>query len=956
MTTDFKEIEAKWQKKWEQAKIFEPNINNKRKKFFFTTPYPYISGSLHIGHGRAVIESDIYVRYLRMKNYNVLYPLAFHITGTPVLGISLAIRNNDQKKKELYRSYIKNYVQDEKQAEKVLESFKEPWNIVNFFLPKMMDEYKALGLSVDWTRRFTTGDKDYQQLITWQFHKYKEKNYLMKGEYPVLYCPQCKNAVGEDDIQDADTNPVEKQEFTLLKLKYKESFLVAATLRPETVFGQTNLWVNPDTDYVKAEVNDEIWIASREGFEKLKYQGKQIKILGEVKGKNFIGHHCIAPLTQKELMILPSELCNPNIGTGIVTSVPSHAPADWIALEELQHNQELLKLYSLNIQEVRKIRPISLIHINGYGEHPAHEICQRLRIKSMKDSSLLEQAKKELYKEEHFQGVMKANTGRYHGMKVEKARDLVKKDLLAKKEADLFYETSRESFCRDGTKIVVAIMPDQWFLDFSSKGWKAKAKKCLNSMELLPESIRKNFLDTFSWLDKRPTARRRGIGTPLPFDRSWIIESLSDSTIYMSFYTIKNIINKYKITAEQLSLNVFDYIFLGKGTSQKIAKETKIPAKALEELKKNFNYWYPNDHRHTFQAHLSNHLSFFIFAHAAIFPEKYWPKKISLHGFVLSEGTKMSKSKGNIITILDVQKNYSADVLRSYISTATNIEGTFNWQSKEADNMKKTLESIYEMILDGIKNRKKEILQFRGKAFISKFNRLILEADKNLKEMKLRDYGQIVLYQIPNNLKKLQKSVSQNEVAGVYSLIIDDWIKLLMPITPHLAEELWEKSGKSSFVSLESFPRYDAKKVDLKLEAAEKLTTQARIDISTVLSLVKIKPNKLTLFVAEPWKFNLCRKLQKQLEKTRDIKKIMKASIDKKQKAESARIIPSILKNPTKLPEIILDQKTEISILKEMKESIEKEFALKVEITLAEKSQEEKARQAFPGKPAILVE
>ncbi len=99
----FKRIESKWQRKWKEKKVFEPKVDRKRKKFFFTTPYPYISGSLHIGHGRAVAESDIYVRYMRMKGFNVLYPLAFHITGTPVLGISAAIESGDEGKIELYK-------------------------------------------------------------------------------------------------------------------------------------------------------------------------------------------------------------------------------------------------------------------------------------------------------------------------------------------------------------------------------------------------------------------------------------------------------------------------------------------------------------------------------------------------------------------------------------------------------------------------------------------------------------------------------------------------------------------------------------------------------------------------------------------------------------------------------------------------------------------------------------
>ena len=136
----------------------------------------------------------------------------------------------------------------------------------------MIEEYKQLGLSVDWRRSFTSGDMEHQQMVTWQFENYKEKGYLIKEKYPILYSPEDESAMGEDDIKEADSNPVEKMEFTLLKFKFKDKYLVAATLRPETVFGQTNLWANPEIEYQEAKVGNETWIMSKEAVEKLKFQ------------------------------------------------------------------------------------------------------------------------------------------------------------------------------------------------------------------------------------------------------------------------------------------------------------------------------------------------------------------------------------------------------------------------------------------------------------------------------------------------------------------------------------------------------------------------------------------------------------------------------------------------------------------------------------------------------------
>jgi leucyl-tRNA synthetase len=955
---DLRKIEAKWQKKWKEHKAFEPRPDS-RNKFFFTTPYPYISGSLHIGHGRAVTESDIYVRYMRMKGRNVLYPLAFHITGTPVLGISAAIGGGDEAKTDLYKGYVRNYIANEKEVEKIVKSFMQPWNIVNFFIPKMVDEYSSLGLSIDWTRRFTTGDPDYQKFITWQFNKYKDKDYLIKGSYPVLYCPTCGNAVGEDDIQDADTNPVSKLEFTLLKFRMDDGLvLVAATLRPETVFGQTNLWVNPETEYVKIKAGNETWVLSKEGHEKLSYQKKGLEPAGFMKGRHLIGKYARAPGIGKKVIILPSTFVDPNVGSGIVTSVPSDAPYDWMALKDLQQNKSECEKYGLDFEEIQKIKPIPIIKIPGWGDLAALRISEQLSLKNQHDPRL-EEATQTIYKEGFHTGVMNENCGKYAGMKVTEAKDKVKKELIESGEADLIYEASREAFCRDGTKIVVSILEDQWFLDFNAKGWKAKAYRCLKEMELLPETMRKLFEDTFEWLDKRPAARKRGLGTPLPFDRNWIIESLSDSTIYMSFYIIKNLINKHNIAPEQLEPAFFDYVYLGEGTPASASKKTGISIANLKDMRKQFDYWYPNDHRHTYVAHLSNHLSFFIFAHAGIFPEKYWPRKISFHGFVQSEGMKMSKSKGNVITLLEVKNKYGADTFRAYISTATNLEGTFDWKTNEAENMQKNIQNLYEMITEMVKKRNKGQLGLAGKAFMSKFESSIKQADEALSKMMLREYGNIVIHSIPSWIRKLKRRADENEVNAVYYLIADKYARMLNPVAPHLSEEMWEKLGKKGFASLQEWPESERKLIDERYEASDELVDRTAEDVRNVMKLVRFTPNKISIFISPKWKYGFFRKLKEEMEKTRDIGIIMKHVMDKEHSEHGhdiARAVPSLVKDPSKLPSFVVSQDDEFEALSEARKFLEKEFDVKVEVVRAEDSQSERASKAMPGKPGIQVE
>ncbi len=959
---NFQKIENKWQKRWKEKEIFNPIVDKKRKKYFFTVPYPYISGSLHLGHSRVVINGDIHCRFKRMKGYNVLYPLAFHITGTPVLGISSAIKAGDKKKIKLYESYVKNYIDDSKEVKKVVESFKDPWKIVEFFTPKMVEEFSSLGLSVDWKRKFNTGQKDYQKMIEWQFKKYKNMGYISKGKYPVLYCESCENAVGEDDIKDGDSNPVDKQEFTLLKFKINENknrYLVAATLRPETVFGQTNLWINSKEKYLIVSINNEEWVLSESAAEKLKYQKDKIKILNEIKGSELIGEYVKAPFIEKDIVVLPSEFIDMNIGTGIVTSVPSDAPYDYIALKNLKNNKKLLEKYNLDFEEIKKIEPINIIKTKEFGNNSAEKVCKKMNITKLKDSKL-DEATKKVYKAGFHTGKMNKKCGKYSELGVEKAKNKIKKELLKNNLADVFFETSRIAECRCGGKILVAMLQNQWFLDFNAKGWKNRAKKCLDNIDIKPKIYRKRFEDVFEWLDKRPVARKRGIGTKLPFDKDWIIESLSDSTIYMTYYTIKNLVEKFKIKPKQMNEDFFNYVYLNKGNINEVVKNTGIKKDYLNKLKNSFEYWYPNDHRHTFINHLSNHLSFYIFAHAGIFPKKYWPKQISFHGIIFSEGEKMSKSKGNIVTILDIKNKFGADVFRAYLATATSVDGDFNWVTEEVQNMKKHINDLFKILKESTQNVEKGELTVLGKAFISKFERSVKQVTKYVEEMKHREYANIVIYDLFKEYKKLIRQVSKEEINEVNRNVIEKWIKLLSPIIPHISEELWEALGKDNFVSLEKWPISKNEKIDKKIENAKILSEQISSDVKTISELINKNPEKIEIFVSPDWKFELLNIIKNQIKNNnRNLGDIMKKALENKKLKEKSKKIPKIIKkilsHPNKMPNIITSQKEELESIKSLKQKLEKELNCNIKITPAQKSKENKSNQAMPGKPAILV-
>jgi leucyl-tRNA synthetase len=169
----------------------------------------------------------------------------------------------------------------------------------------------------------------------------------------------------------------------------------------------------------------------------------------------------------------------------------------------------------------------------------------------------------------------------------------------------------------------------------------------------------------------------------------------------------------------------------------------------------------------------------------------------------------------------------------------------------------------------------------------------------------------------------------------------------MAPVIPHIAEELWANLGKKSFVSQEKWPQ--AGKTNPEAEFAESLIENVNKDVEHIKTLAKIKkPKKVTIIVSPAWKYDFYASLKKELEKNRDFKTLIEKTMVKEHAQEIPKIIQSVLKDPTKMPQQIMPQDKELAILKQLK------LPFKTEITKT--SEHAKAKQAYPGKPAILLE
>ncbi len=1000
-STKFKDfligIAEKWQKEWEEKKAFEANPDSAKKKFFVNVPYPYINAFPHIGHLYTLLRVDIFARYKRMKGFNVLFPQGWHATGSPIINAALRVKNREEKQIRIMR----DMGFDDEQIKK----FESPEYWVEFFVPEFRKDWKRMGASVDWRREFftTSLNKHYDKFIQWQFRTLKKKGYVGKGKHPVVWCTHCNSAVSDHSrVEGEGETP---QEFTLLKFELmkcsngvcsmsrqdeQKEYLIAATLRPETVFGQTNVWLKPDYSYLKAKVtkkqhtaagsetkadskeekdgnqdankndlgnkNSEIWIASKEFFEKLKHQEFEVEAIEEIESNKLIGSYAVAPKIGRPIIILPSYFCDPTKGTGIVTSVPSDAPDDYMGLRDLQKDNEIAEKYRLNAEEIKAIKPIPIIDSSDLGDMAAAKICDEMGIKSQFERKKLEKAKKIVYKKGFYEGVMNRNCKEYSGMKVEEAKERIKEELIASGQAERFYELTGYVECRCLTPSVVKIVSDQWFLFYGDKSWKKLAHKCLENMKIYPGKAKKQFSNVIDWLHHWACTREQGLGTRLPWQKEWVIESLSDSTIYMAYYTISHKIRE--IDPELIDDDFFDYIFLGEENAK-----PKPSIELCKKLREEFDYWYPFDFRNSGKDLIQNHLTFCIFNHTAIFPEEKWPKGIGVNGWVTVDGQKMSKSLGNMIPLRDMAKLYSPDVSRLTIISGGESLDDCNWDTELAKGLIKKLEKFYHFCVSNSLSTTSDFRKIDG-WLLSQLIKAIEETESYMEETMFRTALQCCFFDLLKKLKWYKRrslGVFNKELA--YALMASI-VKMLQPFAPHFAEELWSKlgseesKGSKSFVSLEQWPDISQLKKIAALEktsyyeAGEGILENLVSDIARVKKLVKFKPKKAVIVIADEWKYKLYEQLKSLKAVSKGAKEVMQKLMQEPEFREHGTELSKLVPKLLKADPVFIGRKSELELLMEAKEFIEKESSIEIEIV--EKSEEEKAKTALPGKPAII--
>ncbi len=962
MSFKWREIEEKWRSEWEKARIFEADPDPERKKCFITFPYPYMNGPLHIGHGFTATRVDVYARFMRMRGFNTLWPWAWHWTGEPIVGAALRVQKGD---KEL----IKALREIDGVKEEDLKRFVDPVYMAEYYTRESREAVKRIGFSIDWRREFhtTSLEPTYSSFIKWQYETLRKKDFVTRGTHPVVWCPNCESPTGDHDRLEGEG--VSPEEYTLLKFRFDDAYLPAATFRPETIYGVTNMFINPDATYFEAKVDGEKWIISREASVKLSEQLKKVEIIREFKGAELIGKYFEDPITQRKLPILPGWFVDPNSATGIVYSVPAHAPADWIALKDLIAKPEQLDRFGIDPEVVKSIKPISLISIEGFGDYPGVEIVEEMGIKDQFDPKV-DEATSIIYRKEFHTGILKSITGRYAGRRVQEVKAELIEDFKRANIADIMYDLPDKVICRCTTPCIVKVLSDQWFLRYSDPEWKKLAHEAIEKAKIYPEDARVYFHDKIDWLRDWACARRTGLGTPLPWSPEWIVETLSDSTIYMAFYTIVKHIRQNGIRAEQLKNEVFDYIFYGDGDLEKVAAESGLSREVLVDMREEFEYWYPVDLRVSAKELVPNHLSFFIFQHVALFPRKHWPRGIGVNGVLTIEGDKMSKSKGNFITLKNAIDRFGADVTRLTLILGAEDMDDPDWRDENARSIDGKLRALYKFVNEIINLPGEEKIKNVDRWLLSTLQKRIDIITKAIEMLKTRTAAEVALFEIWNDVRwYLRRTEKPNP--KVLREVADIWVRLLSPFTPYLSEELWQFLGKERFVSTAEWPKYDSSRVDVKVEEGESLIKDLIEDTISILKATEVRPKRICYYVSADWKWQVYLKIiEKSIAQKVEIRDVISDLLkDPELKGKAKRVsefVSKIIGEINSAPENIKKRKKEAEKLEEEKvlaeaaSFLQKEFNAEISIYNEESPEKHdpkgRASVAKPYRPAIYIE
>lgn len=758
------DIEAKWQKYWEENKTFKVEMDKDKPKSYVLEMFPYPSGNLHMGHVRNYSIGDVIARFRTMKGFNVLHPMGWDSFGMPAE--NAAIKHNIPPKK---------------------------WTLEN--IANMTRQLKALGLSYDWDREVTTCKEDYYKWTQWFFELFYKRGLAVKKESAVNWCDTCNTVLANEQVIDGkcwrcDHDVVKKdlsqwffkitdyadellKDLDLLpgwpeRVKTMQhnwigrseglefSFEIPAlndtvavyTTRPDTAYGVTFMALAAEHPLIKKICENNPKADEINAFcERVRNQSEIERTSSESEKEGvFTGVYCINPFTGRKVEIWVTNYVLYDYGTGAVMGVPTGDQRDWMFADKY------------GIEKIVTICPVG----------------KELKLEEMTCA----------YEEK--EGML-VNSGEFTGMEMHKAMSAI----MDKAEAEGFGKRRVNYRLRD------------WLIS-RQRYWGAPIPiiYCPHCGEVLvPE-------------DQLPVR--------LPEDVSFTAGAKSPLATSEEFVHCKCPKCGADATRETDTMDTFlcsSWYYL----RYTDAHNDKMPFD--KELN---NYWGPVDQYIGGIEHAILHLLYSRFfvkvlrdAGLVDYDEPF--SNLLTQGMVIKDGAKMSKSLGNVVSPEEILSKYGADTARLFILFAAPPERELEWSDQGVEGSFRFLNRIWRIVqaFEAVLAQKVTEYDHSNLNEADKDLRRVLHSSikKVTNDIETRfNFNTAIstMMELVNALYAYKEAAKEPNAGLIYEAI-SDLIKMMSPFVPHITEELWRGAiDANSSVHEQSWPECDeeALKVD----------------------------------------------------------------------------------------------------------------------------------------------
>lgn len=846
------EIEPKWQTKWEQDGLYRSVIDDSKPKHYALTMLPYPSGDLHIGHWYAMTPSDARARFMRMRGFNVLFPMGFDAFGLPAE--NAAVKHKIHPKQ---------------------------WTYSN--IERMRKQLRSMGAMFDWEREAISSDPEYYRWTQWFFIKLFQNDLAYRKMAPVDWCPQCNTTLareqvwGEDrhcercgtpvikknleqwffrttkyaeellDFSNLDwpervrllqTNWIGRSEGAMVRFKTEQGDdLEVFTTRPDTLWGATFMVLAPEHPLVEKITTSEQQTAVTEYVAfTLRQSDIQREAVGKEKSGVFTGGYAINPVNNERIPIWIADYVLMTYGSGAIMAVPAHDERDFefalkfglpiIPVIERPHSQakSLIRKSFLSERFTQYIRSKGLVQdeyedtiavvltkdqvqdfvnkaqqelqVGGWIEVVGTEWLfifsdQVLRLSSVAaDRQILERIQE-----------LDADTQGYRTTMEYLWDNPYYRDILHHAEHGDMIHSGEFS----GTKGEIAIQTVIQWLEEKAFG-QAKVNYKLRD-----------------WL----ISRQRYWGAPIPIvyclqcgvvpvpedqlpvllpeDVEWLPTGESPLKLHPTwrFTTCPSCGSMAERETDTMDTFMCSSWYHLRYLSPKYDRGPFDP----EE----YDYWMPVDTYTGGIEHATMHLIYTRFFHKACrdmgitkHPEPM--TQLRNQGIILGEDSeKMSKSRGNVIAPDELVQKYGADTVRAYLMFFARWDMGAPWSSSGIEGTARWLRKVWGTILE-----EPEKTKHPSPDILRTLRRKVHQTIRSV----TRDYEQFEFNTVISSLMELLNEMMDAKEAGAFGTpewqeAVDIYLRLMAPATPHIAEELWSLLAKPYSIHVQPWPQVD---------------------------------------------------------------------------------------------------------------------------------------------------